>query len=340
MNKRLKNRICFTLIFFLAIPLIISCSRDSRKPFWEADISNIHIAPPHIQRYETALFGIDPTSLQDSLTNLHDAYAVFLERTLDNPAALERLYNFITDPVIRELFNDTAEQFDDLNFLKESLERSFRFHLYHFPDSELPELYTYISGVDYVSPVKYSGDHLVIGLDNYLGSDYPLYEKLGIPRYLAFWMRPERIVVDVMLAMADQRLAEHASVPETLLDHMIYYGKRQFILDCLLPRMHDTLKVAFTGNRFEWMKQYSGYAWTYKLDNNLLYSTDPRVIIQFTGEAPFTSAFGRDSAPRTGVWLGWQIVREYMRRNPGMGLIELLEEEDARKILTGARYRP
>ncbi len=339
MNKRLKNRICFAAIIFIAI-LLISCSRDGRRPFWEADISSIHIASPHIKRYEKALFSIDPKSIQDSLNTLHNAYAIFLERTLDDPSAQERLYAFITDPDIRELFNDTEEQYDDLNFLVESLERSFRFHRYHFPDSELPELYTYISGVDYVSPVKHSGNHLVIGLDNYLGSDYPLYEKLGIPRYLAFWMRPERIVVDVMIAMADQRLATYASIPETLLDHMIYYGKRQYILDCLLPRMHDTLKIAYTGNKFNWMKQYSGYAWTYKLDNNLLYTTDHRTIIQFTGEAPFTSAFGRDSAPRSGVWLGWQIVREYMRRNPDIGLIELLAEDDARKILTEARYRP
>jgi len=340
MKKRQKKQICFTVALIVVIFVSNACTGDGRKPFWEADISGVHIDEVHIHRYEKLLFSINPFTLQDSLEPHHEEYAFFLDGTLGDPSAVESLYNFVTDPDILTLYLDTYEKWEDPRALTEPLKQAFRFHRYHFPGIEFPKTYSYISGIDYMMPVIYTGDILAIGLDNYLGSDYELYDKLGIPQYQSRWMRPERLVVEVMLNFADAGLSEYASVPETLLDHMIYHGKRQYFLDCMLPRTQDSLKIAYTGANIQWIEDYKGYAWTYKLDNDLLYTTDHRVITQFTGEAPFTSAFGRESAPRTGVWLGWQIVREYMRRNPDILLPDLLSENDSRKILAGARYRP
>ncbi len=340
MNKRLKKRNCYVIALIVLILFGSACSRDGRKPSWEADVSGISIEKMEIQRFEEVLFNVNPSTLEGSLEPYFEKFSFFIEGSMGNSEAIESLYNFVTDPEIRELFIDTGKRWDDTDAITEPLAHTFRFHRYHFPDIELPEVYTYISGIDYMMPIIYTGDKLVIGLDNFLGSDYALYDRLGIPRYLSRWMRPERLNVEVMLAFADARLSEYAPMPETLLDHIIYHGKRQYFLDNMLPRTHDTLKIAYTATNLEWMRHFEGYAWTYKLDNDLLYTSDHRIINQFTGEAPFTSAFGRDSAPRTGVWLGWQIVREYMRRNPEVDLQKLLSEGDSRKILAGARYRP
>ncbi len=340
MNKRLKKRNCYVIALIVLILFGSACSRNGRKPSWEADVSGISIEKMEIQRFEEVLFNVNPSTLEGSLEPYFEKFSFFIEGSMGNSEAIESLYNFVTDPEIRELFIDTGKRWDDTDAITEPLAHTFRFHRYHFPDIELPEVYTYISGIDYMMPIIYTGDKLVIGLDNFLGSDYALYDRLGIPRYLSRWMRPERLNVEVMLAFADARLSEYAPMPETLLDHIIYHGKRQYFLDNMLPRTHDTLKIAYTATNLEWMRHFEGYAWTYKLDNDLLYTSDHRIINQFTGEAPFTSAFGRDSAPRTGVWLGWQIVREYMRRNPEVDLQKLLSEGDSRKILAGARYRP
>lgn len=340
MNKRPNKRNCYAIALIIIIFVCNACSRDGSKPFWEADISEISIEKVDIHRYEDVLFSLNPFTLEESLAPYYEQFSFFMEGTLGNPAAIESLYNFVTDPEIKELYIDTSKKWEDPDAIAEPLAQAFRFHRYHFPDIELPEVYTYVSGIDYMMPVIYTGDKLVIGLDNFLGSDYALYDRLGIPRYLSRWMRAERLAVEVMLAFADARLSEYSPMPETMLDHMIFHGKRQYFLDSMLPRTHDTLKIAYTEANMGWIKNFEGYAWTYKLDNNLLYTSDHRVINQFTGEAPFTSAFGRESAPRTGVWLGWQIVREYMRRNPDVVLQELLSEGDSRKILSGARYRP
>jgi hypothetical protein len=42
----------------------------------------------------------------------------------------------------------------------------------------------------------------------------------------------------------------------------------------------------------------------------------------------------QESAPQLGVWLGWNIVRQYMERHPEVTLNGLLSEGDHQKILS------
>ncbi len=338
MNKRCKKRICYAVWALFLILVVTACSTRDRKPFFEADISGIHIDSLQISRYEELLFNLNPFILQQELEPYREEFAIFLGH-VDDDSHIERLYEFVTDPFIIDLYLDSKEVWAG-DQLETQLKQAFRFYKYHFAGHDIPHIYTYISGVDYVSPVKYAGNHLVIGLDAYLGPGYKKYDELAIPRYISRWMRPERMIVDVMRALADARLEESAPAAENLLEYMVYHGKRQFLLDCLLPRVHDSLKIAYTFEHLEWINRFESYSWTYKIDNDLLYTTDHKTINRFIGEAPFTSVFGNQSAPRTGVYIGWQIVRNYMRRNPDVGIAELLGEGDARKILAGARYRP
>lgn len=336
MINRLVIR-CF--VVFLTI-FAVSCTGGGRKPFYEANVSDIKKPEVHILRYEQILFEANPFVLNEALSSYLDDFYVFLDQTIDDELAIQALFDFVTEPDIVALYMDSQDVWDNIEPLKTDLEHAFRFYRFHFPDHAVPVFHTYISGIDYMMPVKRVDDRIVIALDTYLGPDYEKYDRLAIPRYISRWMRPESVVMDVMHTLADMHLAKLSGTPESLLDHMIHEGKKQFFLDCMVPHAHDTLKIAYTGQQMNWMETYQGYAFTYKIDNNLLYSTDRRVIRQFINEAPFTTPFSNQSAPRTGAWLGWQIVREYMRRHPDVSLQELFQETDHQKILAGARFRP
>ena len=80
--------------------------------------------------------------------------------------------------------------------------------------------------------------------------------------------------------------------------------------------------------------------WSYFIQNKMLYSTDLNEIMKFTHEGPFTSAFSKESPARTAHWVGWQIVRAYMNKNPEITLQQLMDEMDAQKILTQSKYKP
>lgn len=340
MVKQITGKHCFFCLSIVMSAAFFACSVPERKPFYEADVSGIHLDEIPVSQYEEILFNANPFILSEELEPHREAFSIFLGDEPIGPEGQQQLYDFVTDPFLRELYLDTRERWESLDNLSKTLTRAFRFYVYHFPEKTVPRLYSYVSGIDYMMPVKYYNGHMVIALDAYLGPGYENYDKIGLPRYKSQQMRPEKAPVDAMRMLAERHLAEITHVPENLLEHMIFLGKKQFFLDCMLPATPDSLKISYTARQISWMQDNEGAVWAYKLDNELLYSTEHGVIQQFLRDAPFTSVFSRQSAPRTGVYIGWQIVREYMRRNPDVSLQELIHEGDARKILAGARYRP
>jgi hypothetical protein len=76
------------------------------------------------------------------------------------------------------------------------------------------------------------------------------------------------------------------------------------------------------------------------VNNELFYSSSYPEINKMIQDGPFTSSFGQDSPAMTGRWLGWQIIRKYAEKNPGLTLKEILENSDSQGILQGSGYKP
>lgn len=339
MKMRFKIQ-TLTLALFLFSGWMVSCNGGGKKPQYQADISEIEIDPVSISRYEEMLFSLNPYALKEEIEPYIDQYAVFLGDGIRTEEGQQQLFDYITDPQVQELYLDTKEVWPDVASLEEELTEAFHYYHYHFPEQQIPRVFTYISGLDYQYPVKDFENNLVIGLDIYLGKDYHLYPKVGVPAYQTFGMQPEFVAIDVMKLLGERRLGEMADLPERFLDFMVYEGKILYFLDCMLPQHHDTLKMAYTGEQLAWFENNMGRAWSYFLENEMLYSSDRQIIIKFLGDAPFTAPFSRNAPPRTASYIGWQIVRKYMEKNPDKRLADLLRENDAQKILNQSGFRP
>lgn len=321
------------LIVLLLFP---QCSGDQH---YKADLSGIQIEPITISRYEEVLFNIDPENLRHEIAPYIDTYYIFLGEEINDSVSQKQLYDYISDPLIRGLYDETRDIWSDVSDLESSLTNAFRYYKAHFPHAAIPSIYSYVSGLDHQLPIKYFDGHLVIGLDMYMGRDYPRYQQMGVPHYKTLLMDPAYIEADVMRVMAEKHFQEHHFVPETFLDFMIYEGKILYFLDCMLPDMNDTIKIGYSAKQLDWMQSNRAFVWSYYLDNEFLFSTDRLLINKFVGDAPFTAAFSRNSAPRTVAWTGWQIVREYMRRHPQKTLTDLFGQSDSQVILRESRFR-
>lgn len=337
---KLLRHITYKFGFILLLLVFAgSLSQCKRTPPYQADISAVSMEPVSVNRYEQVLFSINPAALREEVDPYVETFHLFLGDEIDQPWAQRQLYDYITDPLIIELFQETMEVWTSLTELEATLTKAFSYYRYHFPELPIPDLYSYVSGLDYTMPVKYADNSLVFALDMYLGREFPKYLQIGIPAYQVNRLEPPFLPVDMMHMMAEKHMQETGYLPESFLDYMIYEGKMLYFVDCMLPLSHDSLKIGYTADQLNWMEQNRGYVWSYYLENEFLYSSDRQIISRFIGEAPFTSAFSRNSAPRTAAWIGWQIVREYMRRNPDKTLKELITSTDSRQILNESRYR-
>ncbi|NOZ45244.1 MAG: hypothetical protein GXO79_00525 [Chlorobi bacterium] len=87
-------------------------------------------------------------------------------------------------------------------------------------------------------------------------------------------------------------------------------------------------------------KKYEEDIWTYLIEKKVLYSTEYMQIKRYIDDAPFTPSFSKKSPGRIGIWVGWQIVRSYMKNRTDVDLIKLMNNNNYQKILNRSKYKP
>ncbi len=125
-----------------------------------------------------------------------------------------------------------------------------------------------------------------------------------------------------------------------LLNEMIYQGKLLYLADALLPDTEDSIKIGFSSKQLAWCIDHENDMWGFLIKNKLLFSTELTDISKYTGEGPFTTGFAKESPARTAVWIGWRIVRKFMKEYPATPIEKLMEEKEAQIILTKSKYKP
>lgn len=341
MRKRF-GFININLIFILLV-FINSCKSDDNT--FCVDVSAINIEL-QIHRFDQALFSVSPDSIPGKIPALEkdfgEFFGLFCSRVInigdgsnrDFPALLQK---YTSDFNIREFYNDCNLQYSDFSSIANDLTSGFKHYRYYFPEKEIPEIYLYAGGFN--QSVIIAENILGIGLDKYMGAGYHFYKRLNLPDYQKYRMRREYIAPDCFRAIA---FSEFLFEPETdnLISNMLYHGKIQYLLSAVLPQLHDTVKFGFTKKQYDWCISNERKIWDFLIDKKLLFSTDFLEIKRYTEDGPFTSSLSRESPARTGNWIGWKIICNYLKNNPEITLPQLMNENDFIKILNNSKYNP
>jgi hypothetical protein len=125
-----------------------------------------------------------------------------------------------------------------------------------------------------------------------------------------------------------------------LIHNMIYNGKILYLVKSLMPAESDSVLLGYSDNQINWLLKNEKNIWTFLVERKLLFSTDQVMIRKFIEEAPYTKNLTHDSPGQAGVWIGWRIVTEYMKKNPAVSLADLMNNQDYLKILEESRYDP
>jgi len=331
MNIRFKQ---LSLIFIVGL---ISCQEGSNSR--KADVGDVKIETIKISRYEQALFGIDKTKLKQELEKLQPSFPMFLEGDLNDSTSLKRIDDYISDTMLISVYRDCQLKYPNLSAQESALTNAFRHLKYYYPEKNLPDVYTYVSGFDYEYPVQYYDGHLLVAIDMYLGADYPRYRKLGLANYILRRFSVEFLVRDCMLAIA-QSQADNHKVGSALLDKMIGEGKKLWFVSAMIPDLPEAILFDYTPEQLDWATKGESIVWAFLIENELLYSTDMQHSQKLISDGPFTSYFGAESPSRLGVFIGYKIVSSYMDRQKEISLTQLMRNYNAQEILNKSGYKP
>lgn len=330
-------------LYFLTLLTFISC-RQNTKP----DVSNIKL-DLKIERFDKDLFngkGKDLKATDQLLNRKYGSfYSDYIHRIVGDfsYAPAEILNTLYQDQAYTDLNNEADSVFQDTRPIEKELTTTFKYVRYYYPKARIPKFISFISGFAVQTPV--GDDYVGIGLDMFLGKNSKFYGAIvqSVPLYLSRRFSPEYVVPRVTETYAREDLFPEQDEDRTLLSKMVHHGKILYFMDQVLPEATaDSVKIGYTGQQLQWCQTFEADIWGYLLENNLLYETDYQKIQVLLSEGPFTPGLGEknESAPKLGMWIGWQIVKKYMQQHPETSLQQLMSERDAQKILNGSKYKP
>ncbi len=343
MNNIVKNYAKCTSFLMICLSTI-ACIDDKK-----IDVSDIKI-DLKIERFDQDLAAIRPGTADEKLPELQKKYGAFyqdyFEKILNtvpvnNPQLATIVDEILAGKPFQDLQKETNAVFPNLNAQTPVLIDAFKHIKYYYPKQEIPKLITYISGFQVQTPI--GKDYIGIGLDMFLGNS-PFYPALveSVPRYISRRFTPENIAPRVVEVLAREEMFPESDEDQTLLARMIYHGKIMYFMKQVQPDVADSILIGYSSSQMKWANDFESDTWAFFLGEDLLYNSDYLKIQKYISEAPFTPGLGsnNDSAPKLGIYIGWQIVKSFMEKQQEITLQQLMLEQDEQKILRLSKYRP
>lgn len=331
------------ILFASLIFLFIGCKSKRNIP----DVSSI---PVHLKliRFEKDFFSMDTTHLSASLDTLNANHPAFFKDFIFNilgsmpqpDSILQYVASYKKD--YQPVYDASQKLYASFDKYQHEIESGFQFIKYYFPDYKLPQ-----NIVTYVGPIEGTANALTssgvaIGLQGYLGNSFSAYQSQYIteiyPAYKTRKFAPEYISVNCIKNILDD-IYPPKTIGKPLIEQMIDAGKRLYVLDALLPQAADTLKTGYTDKQLAGCYKNEKSIWTFFIQNNLLYETEPTLVAPYVNDGPNTPELGSDSPGFIGQFTGWQIVKQWMEKNEKTSLKQLMEKSN-KEIFEEIKYKP
>ena len=178
---------------------------------------------------------------------------------------------------------------------------------------------------------------LIIGLDYFIGKD-ATFRPVDLPEYILKRYQKEYLVPSIVLLMSNHfNQTNHRN--NTMMAEMIHYGKAYYFTKQVMPCTPDSLIIGYSAKEMADINENEDIIWANFLHNEVLYETSHEIKNKFLGERPTVYEIGNECPGRIGMWIGWNIVSEYMENND-VTLTELMKETDVQKIFNQSKYRP
>jgi hypothetical protein len=250
---------------------------------------------------------------------------------------INKLFRRFNHPSFDTLLSQTRAVFGNGQSLKQEFERAFANVTFYYPGFKPPRIETVITGME--SDLYVSDSLIIVGLDYYLGkkSSY----KPDMYAYMLRRYEKDFIVPSALLLYGiDSKYNKTDLSDRTMMAEMITYGKAYYFAKHMLPCAHDSIFIGYTGKEIEGAKANQDMIWKRFVQDEALFSTSQRMKERYIGERPKTYEVGNECPGRIGTWVGWQIVNDFSKLNPGVSLPALMNLKDPQKIFRESKYRP
>lgn len=328
--------------FVLALVLTFSACKKSR---YEVDTDTIQLEMDY-RRLDRDVFPAEKASadqiLQNVKTKYPDFYFEYFMGVLslgdpDKPEFNVPLAGFTNDVYIKQLADEVNIVYSRTDDIEKDITAAFKRYHHFLPDAAVPKVVFCISGLNYA--VVATDSVLAIGLDMFLGENFEPYKAMGFPDYLCYRKNKKHLVTEVLQGWLISEFPMDMK-KTSMVDYMVYKGKIMFLLNVMLPDYSDERLFGFKPEAVDFIEENEAQIWAYFIENKLLFIEDKREIMKYMEEAPFAAGMPREVPGRIGLWIGRNMVKNYMDENPEITFTQLMADSDYKSIFTKSKYKP
>ncbi|MCC5917698.1 MAG: hypothetical protein JJU02_10290 [Cryomorphaceae bacterium] len=324
----------YSCIFLLTVIFSSSCQPDDY-----VDTSQIN-AKVNTHRFDEAFFALDTTNFTLEINKMmQGTFAPFFEGNSAIPFwKSQRTLEFMI-----RLHGEVSNKYPNLKKMEDKWTNMFKHYRYYFPKTpDTLHIYTYISGLDFDFPIIYvdSLQSAFISLDLFLGKDHPAYAKNA--EYLNFRHDAEQLPIALARELINQKIRYDVS-DMSFINEVIFHGKKLYALEKLIPGLSERELLNYNEDHIVFCVENERIMWRFFIEQDIIFNQQGEYKRRFIEPAPFSKfymEFDNQTPGQVGQWIGWQIVKKYMKKHPGKELSDLLKEEDHRGIFAASGYKP
>ena len=279
-----------------------------------------------IDRFEKKFFNIQP----DSLKILINQYPYLFPSSFSD----EEWLNIKNDSIRKIIFNETQVEFKN-DYLSRNISKLYYRLSDQFSNFNSPKIITINNGLDFQYKLIDIDSLVLLSLDCYLDND-ELYK--AIPDYISEKMNKNYLIRD----LAEKLISRYVNYPTNrqFLDKIIYYGK---VYNLMINNLDFGEANALYYNEKEilWAKDNEKEVWKFFIENEILFNTSNILVERFINFGPY-SKFGisidYESSPMIGKWIGYKIVKSYLKSNNKT--IEEILNMNEYELYLNSNYKP
>ena len=271
------------------------------------------------------------------LDSIKKKYPFFLSKTTGDSIWEAKRIN----PLEIHIFSSINRIFKDDDYLIQSIAPVIEKVKELKPHIRITDIYTINSDFDFDYRIIINDTLILIGLDNYLGSDNVLYKEF--PNYLSKRFDKKYLSADISEAFA-KLIVPQLKGDETFAEKLVYYGKIEWIKLFLSNDKDESNILRYDKEEINWCKENEFIIWNYFVQNDLLFSKSSSLDYRFLNPSPFSKfylgEFDNKTPGEIGKWIGLRIVEKYTKSNSSMPIQKIIDQTDLIEIFNHSKYKP
>lgn len=243
---------------------------------------------------------------------------------LADSGTVGRIKMFVNDPFVQRVEKRIAEKFADTDPYEKVIFDGFKHLKYHFPEGNFPKNIVFLNS-HFASNVFCTEQEVGVSLERYLGAETDVIKELPDPifQWIKDKMDAQYLERDVLTAWIMTHFV--AETKGNTAEQIVYWGKIIYLTEAAFPKMEKNIVLRYSEENLKWAEENEYAFWNYLVKEKLLFSENERDQMNFLSDAPFTAGLPEKGPDRLGQFIGWKMVKSFMKANPKMSLADMIQ---------------